>query len=62
METGSPLPDGALMSGYLSDGTPLYTARFLVNTLLIYGYYNPENDMAHGEEQGVRVSTTFDIW
>ena len=61
METGSSLPDGALMSGYLGDGTPLYTARFLVNTLLIYAYYNPETDMAHGEKYTAQVSTNFEI-
>ena len=61
MEAGSSLPEGAVVAGHLSDGTALYTARFWPRSKLNYGYYNPQTNRAHGEEAGVRSSTTFEV-
>ena len=61
METESALPQGALVGGQLNDGTPLYTARFLVDSGLVYGYYNPQTRRAHGEQRGIRSSTTCEV-
>ena len=61
METGSSLPEGALSAGYTNEGIPLYTARFWVGSKLIYGHYNLQTKRAHGEQWGVRSSTTFDV-
>ena len=61
METRCSLPEGALAAGHTADGTPLYTARFWTVSKLIYGHYNPQTKLAHGEQHGRKTSTTFDV-
>ena len=61
LQTGSSLPEGALVAGHLNDGTPLYTARFFAGSKLIYGYYNPQTKRAHGKETIIRSSSTFEV-
>ena len=58
---GDPLPNGAVVGGYLTDGTATYLARKQYSTNLACGYYNTESEMIHYESSGARTSSTMEM-
>ena len=58
---GDQLPSGAVVGGYLMDGTATYVARKHHVTDVAIGYYNTESEIIYFGSAGARTSRTMEI-
>ena len=58
---GNPLPNQAVVGGYLANGKATYVARVQYRNNLACGYYNLDTKMAYYESGGARTSSTMEI-
>ena len=58
---GGPLPSGAVVGGYLTDGTATYVARKHHVTDVAVGYYNTEIEMIYFASGEARTSRTMEV-
>ena len=58
---GKPIPSGAVVGGYLTEGTATYVARKSFNDIWSCGYYNTETEMIYYEYDGVKTSNTMEV-
>ena len=59
--SGKPLPEGAVVGGYLNDGKATYVARKQDGVQLACGYYNTESENIYYEVAGAKTSTTMEV-
>ena len=58
---GKPIPSGAVVGGYLTEGTATYVARKSFNDIWSCGYYNTETEMIYYEYDGVKTSNSMEV-
>ena len=58
---GDPLPNGAVVGGYLSDGAATYIARKHYSTDIACGYYNTEMEKIYFASGAARTSSTMEL-
>ena len=60
--TGQPTPAEVLIGGMLTlTNTPLYVVRLMAMHRSFSGYFNPLNDLAWGEQFGIRSMAQFEM-
>ena len=58
---GDPLPSGAVVGGYLTDGTATYVARTYFLSDVPNGYHNTETEKIYYASEGAKISSTMEI-
>ena len=59
--SGKPLPEGAVVGGYLIDGKATYVARKQDGAQFSCGYHNTESENMYYELAGAKTSTTMEV-
>ena len=58
---GDPLPSGAVVGGYLTNGKATYVARKHYSTDVAGGYYNTESELVYFASGAARTSGTMEV-